>query len=265
MTEELVRALVFGRAALEYDRVRPGYPPALVDDALAYAGPFTTAGVVDVGAGTGRATLAFADRGARVTAVEPDARMAAVLADRADGLPVTVHVGPFEAFVPAAPFDLLICAQAWHWIDEATRWDLAADAVRPGGAVALFWNADRPADPRDADVLRAAHQRHAPDLWREDPPAIESTLDWTEMAGQPRLVDYGNRLYRWQRALPVADYLALLATTSAYLMVDDAVRSALFEDILGRLDGELVFDVDTELHVARVSGSRSARARPEPL
>jgi SAM-dependent methyltransferase len=253
MTEELVRARVFGEAAQEYDRVRPTYPTALVDDVLAYAGSVTGPGVLDVGAGTGRATLAFAARGVPVTAVEPDPRMAAVLADRARGLPVTVHVGPFETFAVVRPFDMLTCAQAWHWIDPARRWDLAADAVRPGGTVALFANADRPANEEVTAELRAAYQRHAPDLWREESPVDESTMEWSEMALQIRLVDYTTRLYRWQRTLSAADFVALLSTTSLHLTMDAAVRSALYADILSRLDTDVLVDIDTELHLARTA------------
>ena len=251
MTEEVVRALVFGSVAQEYDRVRPGYPPRLVDDVLAYVGPFRGAGVVDVGAGTGRATLAFAGRGVPVTAVEPDARMAEVLAARATGQRVIVHVGPFESFPVAQPFDVLTCGQAWHWIDPATRWDRAVDALRPGGTVALFANRDRPADPAVYRELRAAYGEHHPYPWADEPPLDESTLAWDEMARQPRLVDYATRLYRWQRTLSVADLVALLATTSSHLIMDPAVRSAIYADIHDRLHGEILFDLDTELHLAR--------------
>jgi SAM-dependent methyltransferase len=258
MTEEMVRALSFGEAAEEYDRVRPGYPSELVDDVLAYAGPRHSGGAVDVGAGTGRVTLAFAGRGLPVTAVEPDPRMAEVLAARATGLPVTVHVGQFETFPVVDPFDLLTCGQAWHWVDPATRWDRAVDALRPGGTVALFGNGDRPADPAVIEQMRVAYAAHAPQLWNDAPlrwisqarPG-ESTMDWDEMVGQPRLVDYTTRLYRWQRTLSAADFVTLLSTTSAHLILDEEVRSALHADLRGRLNGEILFDIDTELHLAR--------------
>jgi len=251
MTEEVVRALVFGSVAEEYDRVRPGYPARLVDDVLAYVGPLRAGGVVDVGAGTGRATLAFAGRGVRVTAVEPDARMAEVLASRSAGLPVTVHVGPFESFPVAEPFDVLTCGQAWHWVDPAIRWDRAVQALRPGGTVALFANRDRPADPAVYRELRAAYGEHHPYPWEDEPPLDEATLAWDEMAGQPGLVDYTTRLYRWQRTMSVTDLVALLSTTSSHLIMDPPARGAIYADIHDRLHGEILLDLDTELHLAR--------------
>ena len=135
-----IRARVFGEVADEYERVRPGYPPALVDDVLAYAGPAGRP-ALEVGAGTGKATVAFAGRGVPVTGLEPDPAMAAVLARRTGGVPgVSVVPCAFEAYRPDRRYGLLYSAQAWHWTDPVRRWRLAAEALAPGGALALFWN-----------------------------------------------------------------------------------------------------------------------------
>ena len=78
MTSWQDRAKSFGAVADEYERMRPGYPAELVGDVVGFA--FGTVDrALEVGAGTGKATLAFADRGIAVTALEPDKAMAAVL------------------------------------------------------------------------------------------------------------------------------------------------------------------------------------------
>jgi trans-aconitate methyltransferase len=72
------RALSFGVMAEAYERFRPGYPVELVDMVMAYAGqPVRTA--LEIGAGTGKATRLFAQRGVMVTATEPDGAMLAEL------------------------------------------------------------------------------------------------------------------------------------------------------------------------------------------
>ncbi|WP_177241203.1 class I SAM-dependent methyltransferase [Nonomuraea wenchangensis] len=131
----------------EYDRIRPGYPAELVEDILTYA-RLAEAPALEVGAGTGKATVLFAARGVTLTAVEPDPAMAAVLKRRVAGLPeVTIAVSSFEDYVPDQPFGLLFSAQAWHWADPAVRWEKAAAAPAPGGALALFWNFHHLKDP----------------------------------------------------------------------------------------------------------------------
>src|SRR5436305_7380373 len=103
--EERSRAESFGAAAELYDRVRPSYPPALLDDLLS-DGART---VLDVGCGTGIAAALLAAGRCDVLGVEVDERMAALA--RAKG--ITVEVAAFESWDDRGRrFDLLTCAQA---------------------------------------------------------------------------------------------------------------------------------------------------------
>ena len=113
------RARVFGEVAGDYADVRAGYADELVTAVFDYLGRVSER-VVEPGAGTGKATEAFGARGVPVTCVEPDPAMARVLRGRLPG--VEVAVCRFEDWVPpAGGVPLLICAQAWHWLDESTR------------------------------------------------------------------------------------------------------------------------------------------------
>ena len=97
---------------------------------------------LDVGCGTGIAARALQARGCRVLGVEPDARMAAV----ARGHGVAVEEAAFERWDDAGRrFDLVACGQAWHWVDPVRGAQRAADVLRAGGLVGLFWNLGRPA------------------------------------------------------------------------------------------------------------------------
>jgi SAM-dependent methyltransferase len=145
--EDRERAASFGLDAARYDRARPGYPAALVDH-LVGAGPAHGVSVLDVGCGTGIAAAQLASRGCTVLGLEPDERMAEVARTRG----LTVQDTTFEDFDPAdRRFDVLTCAQAWHWIDPQRAPAQAARCLRPGGTVAIFWNIGLPPEP-----LRAA-------------------------------------------------------------------------------------------------------------
>lgn len=134
-------ALFTGKGA-DYEVARPGYPPALLD-ALPPARD-----IADVGAGTGLLTAALIERGACVTAIEPNADMRAVCDRRLGHHPGYASLpGSAEATgLPDASVDLLTAAQAFHWFDPVPARREALRILRPGGEVALLWN-DRAEDP----------------------------------------------------------------------------------------------------------------------
>lgn len=118
--------------------------------------------VLDVGIGTGIAARQFQAAGCKVLGVEPDARMA----DFARRSGVEVEVATFEAWDPASRnFDTVIAGQAWHWVDPvagAAKAAKAAQALRPGGRLAVFWNVDQP-PPELAEAFAVVYRRVMPD------------------------------------------------------------------------------------------------------
>lgn len=128
----------FGDDAAGYDRSRPHYPDAFVNEiARRLPGRF----ILDVGIGTGISSRPFRDRGFTVLGVEADPRMA----DFARLQSFDVEVGRFEEWDAAGrKFDGVIAGQTWHWVDPLAGATRAADALRPGGQLVLFWNESRP-------------------------------------------------------------------------------------------------------------------------
>ena len=124
----------FGLDAKRYDRARPGYPPAMVEQVIA-ASPGRD--VLDVGIGTGISARPFQAAGCRVTGVDVDDRMAEFA--RRQGF--EVEVASFEEWSPGGRmFDLVIAGQAWHWVDPVAGTLKAAQVLRPSGRLAVFWN-----------------------------------------------------------------------------------------------------------------------------
>ena len=130
------RALTFGSVAPLYERFRLGYPDELVDVVLAFAErPIRTA--LEIGAGTGKASRAFAARGVAVTATDPDPAMLAELRTHVPASVVTVRASLEELPLTTA-YDLVFVAAALHWTDPVHRWSRIAALVRPGGVFASF-------------------------------------------------------------------------------------------------------------------------------
>jgi SAM-dependent methyltransferase len=255
MPENPPRRLSFGAAAELYEEIRPGYPADLVAAVVDHCGG---AGVpaVEAGAGTGKATRAFAEWGLRIAAVEPDPAMAGILAASCTGYPgVTVVVSGFESYLPAEPAGLLYSAQAWHWMDPEVRWKRAAAALAPGGSLALFWNFDRIIDQRVQARVIAAHREVTADIaWDTKAVPEDGLLDrWpaTELAGLAAFTGLEGRIYRWERVLTRRQYLDYLATHSVYLLLDGRLRTQLFARLARALPDVVPLAEDTVLYLAR--------------
>jgi SAM-dependent methyltransferase len=145
----------FGADPERYDRARPRYPEALVERIVA-ASPGRD--VVDVGCGTGIAARQLQAAGCTVLGVEPDARMAEWA--RLHGL--EVEVSTFEDWDPAGrTFDAVVAGMTWHWVDPVAGVVKAAQALRTGGRLALFWYVFQP--PADlAAAFSAVYRRVLP-------------------------------------------------------------------------------------------------------
>ena len=160
------RARSFDAWAGDYDRFRPGYPDELFHTITTHLTLPRTPHVVDLGAGTGRASLAMAGLGWRVTAVEPGKPMLEVLRGRAanEGLLIsTVQASAEDTGLDAASADLVTAAQAFHWFDQERALGEMARILKPGGGLALFWNVrDAERSPFLADYA-AVLQRYVSD------------------------------------------------------------------------------------------------------
>ena len=201
------RAESFGIAAEQYDRCRPDYPSALVDQLMSRQ----PANGLDVGCGTGKVARVLEERGVPVLGIEPDPRMAEVARRHR----VRVELASFESWDPAGrTFDLLTAGHSWHWIDPAVGLAKAAEVTRPGGTVALFWNyhvvEDGLLDAFD-DVYRAV----APGLTTVGrDPNIGGKHDADPFEGRPEFTSVGNRTYRWPRVQDAQGWTLMLGTLS---------------------------------------------------
>lgn len=251
------QAQVFGEVAGDYDRVRPSYPTALIDDVLSYSQPdIGGRRALEVGAGTGRATAAFATKDLPIVAVEPDNAMADILARRVAQFPdVQVVRRSFEEFLPTERFGLLFSAEAWHWTLPETRWQLASDALGDGATLALFWNNERIDEPTLRTSMREVFAQHAPSVVINDEPVASEQVwhQWPgdELSGVAGFESLASHHYRCRRNMPKADYLGLAQTRSQFRMLPSSIRRDLLAGLTPLFSDDVPLVIHTTLLLAR--------------
>lgn len=250
------RFKLFDQEAERYDRCRPTYPQAAIDELL---GP-EPAGleVLDVGCGTGIASRAMAEQGAHVLGVEVAPRMAEIA--RSSG--IEVEVAAFEDWdADGRTFDRVTSAQAWHWLDLPVSTAKAASLLRPGGSLCLMWSAGCHPDLL-ADALAEIYSRLFPNVgsagfgYAASRPADRRTGLASVFEAIAAADEFGpatESWFPWTAEYNRDQWLDLLLSRSDHLALDPAVRDRLLEAIRAAIDdhgGSFAMSFETGLITA---------------
>lgn len=246
----------FGVDPERYDRARPRYPAALLEQIIA-AG--SGRAVLDVGCGTGIEARQLRDAGCTVLGVEPDERMAALA--RRTG--IQVEVARFEDWDPAGrTFDAVVAGTAWHWIDPVAGAARAARVLRPGGVLAPIWHIFEP--PADvAEKTAAVYRRIMPDS------------PFTPTAAKPGLTGYQPLLTQaadgmraagafgeprqwhltWRHTYTRDEWLDTMLTTGGLTSLSPEKRDAVLAGVRTALGATVTIDITT----VTVAATRQSR------
>lgn len=245
---------VFDDIADLYDTARPGYPHQLFDDLHAIAGVGSRTSVVEIGCGTGQATVGLAERGWSVRCIEAGPRLADLARRKLARYPkVTVDVGTFEDVnLAPASVDLVFSATAFHWVDPSVGYPKAASLLRPPGHLVLVTNAHVAGGSGEAigSDIQQLHRKMAPDVgswtfptvqqldqvagqggsiaqvWARIERKFADPPDVTHLFEEPLVVTYP-----WLAGYDTAGYVAMLATQSTYASMEAQRRERLLAEI----------------------------------
>ena len=239
----------FEAVADEYDTGRPGYPDG-VFDALGTVSELVT---LDVGAGTGIATRALIERGARVIALDPGREVLRRAELRTPSLRAVVADGA-RLPVRSETIDLICFAQSWHWLDEVRRIPEAHRVLRPGGRWAAWWSHARADDESWFDAYWTAIERTCPGTHRS-----QRDTDWGHTVATSGRFTVDTRItVPWIRSLRIDRWLTDQASHSYVAALDEQARIELLANLRAILErrfptGELAVHYETWLWI----GSRT--------
>jgi len=207
----------FDNAAKDYQRTRPVCPPQLFDDLMDRAGLEAGDRVIEIGCGTGQATLPLAERGLAVTAIELGAELSAIARHRLAEFPASeVVTCSFEDWQPqGTQADAVVAVNSLHWIDPELRYAKPYELLRPGGAMVVagcLW-----AQPAGADRFWTDVQEDYRALGVEGdppPPPEQICLQHFLPEAGSLFEEVASLRYPFQVHYSADDYLVNLATQS---------------------------------------------------
>jgi SAM-dependent methyltransferase len=250
----------FAEDAALYDRMRPGYPAALFEDLARFGQLGPGARVLEIGCGTGQATRSLAGRGYHVTALDLGPGMVAVArANLAAFEHVEVAVAAFESWpLPEQPFDAVVSATAFHWLDPTVRVARAAAALRPQGTLALISTHHvAGGDTPFFEQVQACYERWDPSTPPglrlpsiDEIPADSAELDSSGLF-EPAVIHH----YTWSQSYTASEYRDLLLTYSGHRALDATRRERLLRCITDlietRFSGRITKQYLNQLCLAR--------------
>lgn len=222
----------FDRIADVYDRVRPTYPAEVFDHV-----PLAGARVLEIGCGTGQASVALAERADRLLAVELGPRLATLATRRlASHRSAEVVTADFDRWTgEPGGFDVVFSATAFHWLDPATRFGRIAELLVPGGVLAtVFTQHVAGGTPGFFEEAAACYRRFYPEA---DPPPVPAAEFPHDTGVDPTFGPTEFHRYEWTIEYGTADYLDLLRTYSTTLAMSGPTAAGLLRCVGALIDG----------------------------
>lgn len=248
----------FNEIAALYDKARPDYPESLYHDVCAAAALAPGDAMLEVGCGSGQATIGFARRGLAITALDPGPDLMRLARQRLAGIETIAFVeSTFEAAaLSPGSFKLVASAQAWHWIAADVGYATAASLLAPSGMLAVFGNVPvsvaPPLDATLAEIYRAqfgAPVGPPPEMWYAPSGALPGVI---AVSGhfQPAI----HKLYAWSRPHTAQSFTDFLRTRTDHRRLPAPASEHLLSaiaDAIDRAGGEIELRFETHLHLAR--------------
>ena len=230
----------FNKNEYNYDKTRPNYPSELFKEIFYYSNLCSNSYVLEIGIGTGQATLPFIQKGCNLTAVELGDRLAEYCKQKFSTCEnINIINNDFlEANLPENSFDLIYSATAFHWIPKGSGYAKIKTLLKSNGALALFWNHPFVSNTEDKTNLAsmAVYQKYRPNdklPVQFDKSKCQITIN--------ELANYGfrdiqSKIYRRTRTLASEEYVNLIKTYSDHNALPEQNRLAFEKDMKQAID-----------------------------
>jgi ubiquinone/menaquinone biosynthesis C-methylase UbiE len=251
-TKREQRRVLFDGVAGLYDATRQGYPGEIVDAIRTAAGVGPGSAVLEIGCGTGQLTRQLAGRGFSLTAIDIGPAMAEAARRNVTDPMARFEVSAFEDYPGGGPFDLIVSATAFHWVDPEVGLPKTARLLRPGGWLALLSTGERYPEPLET-ALRELWMRYSrqTSVWIPQHPAWLAALRESPLFGT--VTEAGQQT---PLRLPADAVVGVERTRATFLSYDERDQAGFTAELRSLLGSSSHIDLaqETFLAMAQVAG-----------
>ncbi|MGZ9586708.1 class I SAM-dependent methyltransferase [Paenibacillus marinisediminis] len=227
---------MFDQTADYYDRFRPSYPQQIMDSLVSNADITDKSNVLEIGAGSGKATELLLPYHCNVLCVEPGSNLVREGRKKfSDYLSVRYEEARFEEYaVTEAAYDVVFSSQAFHWVPQPIGFEKCAAALKEDGYLALLWNMYITYDNELDNELVALSNQYGgiADFLSEEGcesriASISSQIEHSGLFNKPQI-------YRclWSQRYSVDEYYGFMLTTNIFVQKSKEEKEKAYQDLV---------------------------------
>jgi len=249
--------LMFNEDVANYDRMRPTYVKALYDNIIQFSNLNSSKTALEIGIGTGQATMPFLQTGCTLEAIELGEDMAAFVKHKfANHKNFNVTNADFgDVSLHANNYDLIYSATAFHWIPQEIGYPKTFDLLKTGGTLALFWNHPYPGEGELYNKTQEIYSRYQTGIKPTVHKFSEDTcLGIVETIHKYGFIDIEYKIYRGTRVFNAQQYMSLLNTYSDHRARESESRQLLeaeLTDVINQYGGTMEIQDTMDLYLAK--------------
>lgn len=249
--------LKFNEDVTNYDKMRPTYVSDLYDDVISFAELSENKKALEIGIGTGQATLPFLKTGCTLTAIELGENMASFVNEKFAKHPNFNAINSaFEsAILSNNTYDLIYSATAFHWIPKDIGYTKVFNLLKSGGTIALFWNHPaRKEGEFEAAIQNIYSKYRNPSKSPAHRFSENKCLEIVDTIKKYDFVDVEYKLYRNTRSFNASQYMDLLNTYSDHRAMGEEARINMeteLSDVTNSFGGKIDILDTIDLYLAR--------------
>lgn len=250
--------LKFNEVAAEYDKWRTTYVPQLFTDIMDFSHINQTSRVLEIGIGTGQATLPILKTSCHLTAVELGDKLAAYSRKKFEDYKNFEIINmAFEDYeCPDNSFDMIYSATAFHWIPEETGYPKVYKLLKSGGTFVLFRNypyKDKENEPLHV-AMQKVYSKYMPNIGEPTEYNEEKCIEIADTIKKYGFIDVNFKLYYRTRTFDAESYVSLISTYSDHRAMKEEqwiLFSNEIKETINSFGGKINVCDTIDLHLAR--------------